>query len=470
MGVVSRGLLKIAATDAGWELGREVCKELSVLLNMRYDKLKQKQIEHERHQSEDLSFGEKDEIEYILRIWEANRRDQDEILDLINKGDIKGTPSQYGITEEPNDFKLLAGPRSMFSNSEDKYTLHQSVRGKDVFVLDTSYTPPEVPYDIVRSIIDKVKIRKDTPNLEKLVAKFVVDAREHIPTVADNTMRALILLSSIEESKAKNTNHICALSGYGRQDHQTARESITSVLTAKLKIATGIKSYSTFEFHAPQEKGFYRDIDSDNLLTTRLLLDRIYEDHKDISDFVAMRRDKKPSDMPDAKEMTIYNQFVYVSPDAGGVERAKEYAKKSKGISIAIASKERDYKAVNKVDSVKIIGDVAGKKVFIFDDMIDTAGTICEVIEALKKNGVEEVYIATTHPLMSGPAIDRLDVLHKKGKGILKKVYACNTVTRNKEFEKLHGWYESVSVAKLAARTIYNTNLDRPVEDVYRAM
>jgi ribose-phosphate pyrophosphokinase len=100
--------------------------------------------------------------------------------------------------------------------------------------------------------------------------------------------------------------------------------------------------------------------------------------------------------------------------------------------------------------------------------MVDTAGTMEEMILELIKQGVVQVDIATTHPIMSGPAIERLDRLYNNGKGILNNVYVTNTITRSQEFKDKHLWYKEISIAELAARTIYNINMDRRVENVYR--
>lgn len=198
--------------------------------------------------------------------------------------------------------------------------------------------------------------------------------------VNKNLMELLIMIDAFKRASAKSITAVLPYFGYARQDRKCAgREAITAKLVADLITTAGPHRILAMDLHTGQLQGFF-NILVDHIYATPVLIKYIKE--------------KKLSDI------------VMVSPDSGGVERTRVYAKKLDA-PIAIIDKRRSGHNVAEVNNV--IGDVAGRTAILIDDMIDTAGTICEAAKILKKFGAKEVYVCACHPVFSGPAIQRLE-------------------------------------------------------------
>jgi ribose-phosphate pyrophosphokinase len=209
-------------------------------------------------------------------------------------------------------------------------------------------------------------------------------------------MELLIMIDAMKRASADRITAVVPYYGYGRQDRKVApRAPISAKLLADLITTAGANRVLSMDLHAGQIQGFF-NIPVDNLFATPVLLDYM----------------KKAS----------LNNTVVVSPDTGGVERARAFGKRL-GASLAIIDKRRE--GPNEAQVMNIIGNVEGKRVLILDDMIDTAGTVVQAANALKDAGALEVSVCCTHPVLSGPALDRIE-----GSDI-KEVVVTDTIPLN---------------------------------------
>jgi ribose-phosphate pyrophosphokinase len=193
-------------------------------------------------------------------------------------------------------------------------------------------------------------------------------------------MELLIMIDAMKRASADRITAVVPYYGYGRQDRKVApRAPISAKLLADLITTAGANRVLSMDLHAGQIQGFF-NIPVDNLFATRVLLDYMKKTHQD--------------------------NTVVVSPDTGGVERARAFGKRL-GASLAIIDKRRE--GPNETQIMNIIGNVEGNRVIILDDMIDTAGTVVQGVNALKEAGALEVSVCCTHPVLSGPAIDRIE-------------------------------------------------------------
>lgn len=237
------------------------------------------------------------------------------------------------------------------------------------------------------------------------------------PDVNFNLMQLLIIIDALKRSSPQMVTAVIPYFGYSRQDRKAkAREPITAKLAAKMIEAAGADRVMTLELHVDQVQGFF-DIPSDNLDIRPLHAEYLINKN--------------------------FKEMVIVAGDVGGAKRARAIAEIVHS-PIAIIDKRRDEKGVVKVEHV--IGEVKGKTAILVDDMIDTAGTITEAASILKKGGAKEVYVLATHPVLSGPATERLQ------KSEIKEVIIANTIELPKE--KRISKIKTISIAPLLAETI----------------
>ena len=250
--------------------------------------------------------------------------------------------------------------------------------------------------------------------------------------VNESIMELLIFIDALRRSSAKEIIAIIPYYGYARQDRKASpREPITSKLVANLLTVAGATRIITMDLHARQIQGFF-DIPVDHMEALPIL----------------------------AKHFINYGfsaeDTVVVSPDVGGVKRARGLAKWLH-TPLAIIDKRRARANVSEV--MNIIGDVKGKKAIIIDDMIDTAGTICNAGQALKENGATEVYCCAVHAVFSGPAIERLE------NSVFTKVVVTDTIElpEEKYFDKLR----VLSTSKMFAETIKRIASSEAISDLF---
>ncbi|UCD70619.1 MAG: ribose-phosphate pyrophosphokinase [Syntrophobacterales bacterium] len=251
------------------------------------------------------------------------------------------------------------------------------------------------------------------------------------PPVNDHLMELLILIDALKRASAARINAVIPYYGYARQDKKVLpRAPISAKLVADLITAAGASRILTIELHASQIQGFF-NIPVDHLYASPILLDYLGEQ---------FQRD-----------------LVIVSPDAGGVERARAFAKRL-NVALAIIDKRRDIPNVAK--AMHIIGDVRGKNSILLDDMVDTAGTLFNAAFALKEEGAENVYAYCTHPVLSGRAVDRLM------ESPLQEVIVTDTIPLRGESvscKKL----KVLTVAPLLAEAIKRIHLDESVSSLF---
>ena len=279
-----------------------------------------------------------------------------------------------------------------FSDGENFVSIYETVRGSDVFVVQSTCSP-----------------------------------------VNDNLMEMLIMIDAFKRASAGRITAVMPYFGYARQDRKAKpRDPISAKLVANMIVAAGADRVLTMDLHASQIQGFF-DIPVDNLLGNPIFTQYFhqrYEGHED--------------------------ETIVVSPDVGSVARARAFAQKL-GMGLAIVDKRRQ--KANSSEVMNIIGDVRDKKVILFDDMVDTAGSICGAAQALVElGGATEVIACASHGVLSGPAIERI------GKSALKEMVFLDTVPARPEVkcdkikyisvahmfaEAIERIYEEVSVSKL---------------------
>ncbi|PSB07910.1 phosphoribosylpyrophosphate synthetase, partial [filamentous cyanobacterium Phorm 46] len=245
--------------------------------------------------------------------------------------------------------------------------------------------------------------------------------------VNDRLMELLIMIDACRRASARQITAVIPYYGYARADRKTAgRESITAKLVANLITEAGAGRILAMDLHSAQIQGYF-DIPFDHVYGSPILLD--YLKSKQLTD------------------------IVVVSPDVGGVARARAFAKKLNDAPLAIIDKRRQ--AHNVAEVMNVIGDVRGKTAVLVDDMIDTAGTICEGARLLRREGARQVYACATHAVFSPPAIERLS------SGVLEEVIVTNTIPVPAEnyFPQL----TVLSVANLLGETIWRIHEDSSV-------
>lgn len=301
--------------------------------------------------------------------------------------------------------------------------------------LFTGNANPELAREIAKVL--------DTPLGEARVSRFsdgetFCEIRENVrgldtyvvqPTcspVNDNLMELLIMCDALRRASAAAITGVIPYYGYARQDRKVApRTPITSKLVADLLVAAGVSRVVCVDLHAGQIQGFF-NIPFDHLYALPVFLD----------DYLKMRFDQGA---------------VFVSPDAGGVERARAYSKRL-GASLAIIDKRRESPNVSEV--MHLIGDVENRDCIIIDDIIDTAGTLCNAARAVKENGARRVVACATHGVLSGPAVQRIE------ESPLEEVVVTNSIPPSEESAACPK-IKFVSIARLlgeAIRRIHNSD------------
>ncbi len=250
--------------------------------------------------------------------------------------------------------------------------------------------------------------------------------------VNDHLMELLLMVDACRRASARQITAVLPYYGYARADRKTAgRESITAKLVANLITTSGANRILAMDLHSAQIQGYF-DIPLDHVYASPVILD--YLRSKDLS------------------------EIVVVSPDVGGVARARAFAKKLDDAPLAIIDKRRQ--AHNVAEVLNVIGDVKGKTAVLVDDMIDTAGTICEGGRLLREEGARQVYACATHAVFSPPAVERLS------RGPFEEVIVTNTIPipPENQFEQL----VVLSVANLLGEAIWRIHEESSVSIMFR--
>ncbi|MGI6787355.1 MAG: ribose-phosphate diphosphokinase [Acholeplasmataceae bacterium] len=272
-----------------------------------------------------------------------------------------------------------------------------------------------------------------TVNIEESVRGCHVFVVQPTSTpVNEHYMELFIMIDALKRASAASINIIMPYYGYSRQDRKSrSREPITSKMIADMLQTVGASRIICIDLHAGQIQGFF-DIPIDNFPAAPLLAS--YFKRKRIKD------------------------LVIISPDHGGATRARSFARLLGGAPLAIIDKRRPEPNVAEV--INIIGEVKGKTAIIVDDIIDTAGTLVAASGALKKAGAVEIYATATHPILSDPAIEKLE------ESCIKEVIVTNTIELKKTSKKI----KQLSIGKLLGETILHLMRDEAISQIFNRM
>ncbi|RJQ55893.1 MAG: ribose-phosphate pyrophosphokinase [Nitrospiraceae bacterium] len=249
--------------------------------------------------------------------------------------------------------------------------------------------------------------------------------------VNNNIMELLLMIDALRRASAGRITAVIPYYGYARQDRKSQpRVPISARLVADLLTATGVSRVLTIDLHAGQIQGFF-NIPVDHLYSSPVLAEYARKEY--------------------------LNDVVIVSPDAGGVERARAFAKRLNA-SLAIIDKRREKANVSQV--MHVIGDVKGKDAILFDDMIDTAGTITQAASAIKESGAKRVVAACAHAVLSGPALDRIN------KSDLEEVIVTNSIPMDSKTERC-GKLKVLSVAPLLGEAIKRIHEESSISSLF---
>jgi len=251
------------------------------------------------------------------------------------------------------------------------------------------------------------------------------------PPVNDSLMELVIMVDAIRRASARRITAVVPYYGYARQDRKVApRVPITAKVVAEMMMVVGVRRVLAMDLHAGQIQGFF-NIPVDHLYAAPVLVKYIREE--------------------------LHDNIIMVSPDAGGVERTRAYAKRLDA-DLAIIDKRRE--RANVAQAMNVIGDVRGKKAVLIDDMVDTAGTLCAAADILMKSGASEVYACCSHGVLSGPAIERLE------KSQIKQLVITNSVPLRGAAKEC-GKIKVLSVAPLLGEAIKRIHLDDSVSSLF---
>lgn len=282
------------------------------------------------------------------------------------------------------DISLSKASINRFSDGEINVQINESVRGKDVFIVQPTCAPTN-----------------------------------------DNLMELLIIADALRRSGANSINAVIPYFGYARQDRKASpRVPISAKLVANLIEQSGVHRVITMDLHAGQIQGFF-DIPVDNLYGSIMFVD-----------YLRAKSFKNP---------------IIASPDIGGVARARHFADRL-GMGLVIVDKKRQ--RANESEVMNIIGDVEGKDVILVDDMIDTAGTMCKAANVLKSRGANSIMALGTHPVLSGPALERI------AQSALDEVVVTNSIPLSTTHPKIKVLNAAPLFAEVIRRIYHNESVN----------
>lgn len=298
---------------------------------------------------------------------------------------------------------MTAATVTKYSDGETRVHIEDNVRGKDVFIVQPT-SPP----------------------------------------VNDHLMELLVIIDTLKRASAKRITAVIPYYGYGRQDRKTSpRVPVTARLVADLIQTAGAHRVLAFELHAGQIQGFF-NIPVDHMFALPVFVDYLRASH-------AVETKAELGGDPSS-------EVVVVSPDAGGMERARLLAKRLNA-ALAIIDKRRT--APNVAHVMHVIGDVEGRDCIIVDDMVDTAGTLTKAAEALKENGARSVKACCIHAVLSGPAIERINA------SCIEELVVTNSIHQTDERMNSLPCMKRLSVGPLMAETISRVHREESVSSLF---
>lgn len=302
-------------------------------------------------------------------------------------------PELAQLIVERLDLPMGEATVAQFSDGEITIEISENVRGKDVFIIQSTCVPTN-----------------------------------------DNLMELLLMADALRRSSAGRVTAVIPYYGYARQDRRvrSARVPISAKVVADMLQTAGVDRVLTVDLHADQIQGFF-NIPMDNIYGSPILLDDI--------------------------EKQQYEDLIIVSPDVGGVVRARAIAKQLNDADLAIIDKRRPQ--ANEAQVMHIIGDVDGRTCVIVDDMVDTAGTLCKAADALKEYGAKKVVAYCTHPVLSGAAIENLK------KSAIDELVVTDTIPLT-DAAKACGKIRQLTLAGLLAESIRRVNNEESISAMFR--
>jgi len=292
---------------------------------------------------------------------------------------------------ESLDSRMGNATVGQFSDGEIAVEINENVRGKDVFILQSTCAPTN-----------------------------------------DNLMEMILMVDALRRASAARITAVLPYFGYARQDRRvrSSRVPISAKVVADMMVKAGVDRVMTMDLHADQIQGFF-DVPVDNVYGSPILLDDI--------------------------ERQNYSNLIVVSPDVGGVVRARAIAKQL-NVDLAIIDKRRPQ--ANQAQVMHIIGEIEGRNCVVVDDMIDTAGTLCKAGEALMDRGAKSVVAYATHAILSGPAVDNIT------NSVLDEVVVADTIPLS-ESARRSGRIRQLSVASLIAEAIRRVSNEESVSAMF---
>jgi ribose-phosphate pyrophosphokinase len=289
-----------------------------------------------------------------------------------------------------------------FANGEVKTVVEESIRGDDVYVFQCH----------------------DDPLSER--------------SVNDNLLVLLTALNAAYQSDPDSITAVLPQFPYSRQDRKTAREPVTARLVAAALEDAGARRVITLDLHSEAIEGFFQQAIVENLHASN-----------EIIAFLEGRLDG--------------GELCVVAPDTGGAHMARHYARKL-GCALAVVDKARDYAQASVIESMRLVGDVRGKRLLLVDDMVATGETLLNACRLLRREGAALIHVACSLPFFNGGAVENLDRGHAEG--LFEMLVGTDAVWRGEDFGRTHPWYREVSVAGLFARVIFNINRRRSVSEL----
>lgn len=292
------------------------------------------------------------------------------------------------------DIRLGEAEVSQFSDGEITIEINENVRGKDVFVIQSTCAPTN-----------------------------------------DNLMQLILMVDALRRASAHRVTAVVPYFGYARQDRRvrSARVPISAKVIADIMCAAGLNRVMTMDLHADQIQGFF-DVPVDNIYGSPILLDDI--------------------------ERQNYDNLVVVSPDVGGVVRARAMAKELNDTDLAIIDKRRPQ--ANQAQVMHIIGDVKDRTCILVDDMVDTAGTLCKAAEALKSRGAKKVVAYATHPVLSGAAVKNING------SVLDELIVTDTIPLSQDALKCSR-IRQLSISGLLAEAVRRVSNEESISAMFKA-
>ena len=269
--------------------------------------------------------------------------------------------------------------------------------------------------------------------LENIRGRDTFIVQPTCPPTSENLMELLIMVDAAKRASAARITAVIPYFGFARQDRRprSSRVPITAKLVAKLIGEAGVDRVLTVDLHADQIQGFF-DIVVDNVYASPILLGDVWKQK--------------------------YSDMVVVSPDVGGVVRARALAKRLGGANLVIIDKRREH--ANQSEVMNIIGEVDGMTCIMMDDMVDTAGTLCHASDALKEHGAKAVHAYCTHPVLSGPAVSRI------AESQIDELVVTDTIPLNDEAKGCKK-IRQLSTAELLAETMRRISDEESVSSLY---